>query len=102
MKFRCKKDIELYGFCLAKQNDIVMLDQILESGSVSIKLTEDFVDNLELFEPINQVIMNMKEFEEGSEEIEKEWIVEIKVKTTRSRLRKLEEFIHSELPKFLN
>lgn len=101
MKYKCKQDIILFDLTLAKKGDLVEKDQVLECGSVYIKLTEDFISNEDLFEQHSLVQVNTKEFQQATEEIEKEWIVEIKVKTSRSNLRKIEEIVQKEISKIL-
>lgn len=101
MKWKCKKDVILFGKKLAEEGDIVSEGQVLGNDSISITIDEDLLSNEELFERVHNIKISSKDYEPQNEDIEKEWIIELKVKTTRKKLRKIEEFIQNEVEKML-
>lgn len=102
MKYRCKKDIVLFEHTLAEKNELVEVGQVLKNGPLSVTIDDEFIANPELFEPfIENLQIKTKEFSTEVEDIEKEWIIEIKIKTTRKNLRKIEEFLNKEITNFL-
>lgn len=102
MKWKCKKDIILFENLLANKGDIVEIGQVLYYGPISLTIDDDFVKNEELFEPVQEnFIIKTKEFQDDEEEVEKEWIIELKLTCSRKNLRKIESFLNSEVSKFL-
>lgn len=102
MKYRCKQDIVLFEHVLAEKNQIVEIGQVLSNGPISVNIDNDFVENTELFETyVDNLSIKTREFSDETEEIEKEWIIELKLTTTRKNLRKIESFLNSEVQKFL-
>ena len=101
MNWKCKKDVMLFGKKLADEGDIVTKGQVLGNDSISITIDEDLLSNGELFEKIQNVKISSRDYEAQTEDIEKEWIIELKITTTRRKLRKIEQFIQAEIEKML-
>jgi hypothetical protein len=101
MKWKCKKDVVLFGKKLAEKDDLIIEGQTLDNGSISITIDQELLSNNDLFEKIEGIQVSSKDFEPSSEDIEKEWIIELKVKTTRKNLRRIEQFIQSEVEKMI-
>jgi hypothetical protein len=102
MKYMCLEDIVLFDNIIAYKYDIVTLNQVLSSGQISVCLDEDFLEkNKSLFRPIENLNIKTKEFNSENEEIVKDWILELKITTSRKKLRQIEQFLNQEVVKFI-
>ena len=106
-KFICKKDIEFLGKNIIKKDTIIEVDKeiLLETDdkSLSMKMTIEEILKNELFEEIKDdyLKMSIKEVSGDEESIVKEWILQLKVTTTRKRLREIEKFLNQNLVDYL-
>jgi len=106
-KFICKKDIEFLGKKIIKKDTIIEVDKeiLLETDdkSLSMKMTIEEILKNELFEEIKDdyLKMSIKEVSGDEESIVKEWILQLKVTTTRKRLREIEKFLNQNLVDYL-
>ncbi len=101
MKWKCKTDVVLFGKVLATAGDIVSEGQTLTNGNIAISIDSEMLSDEEVFEKIQHVSVVTKAFNKASEEEEKEWIVEMKIKTTRSKLRDIELFLQDAIEKMI-
>lgn len=102
-KFLCKSDINLMGKKLASVGDIVEENSILESedGIIKLKLETSYLENKILFNEVNDIKIITKELDQNEEEMIKEWIIQIKVKTSRKNLRDIEDYLNKNLSNLL-
>jgi hypothetical protein len=101
MKWKCKTDVVLFGKVLATAGDIVSEGQTLTNGNITISIDSEMLSDEEVFEKIQHVSVVTKAFNKAAEEEEKEWIVEMKIKTTRSKLRDIELFLQGAIEKMI-
>jgi hypothetical protein len=101
MKWKCKTDVVLFGKILATAGDIVSEGQTLTNGNIAISIDSEMLSDEEVFEKIQHVSVTTKAFNKETEEEEREWIVEMKIKTTRSKLRDIELFLQDSIEKMI-
>ncbi len=101
MKWKCKTDVVLFGKVLATAGDIVSEGQTLTNGNIAISIDSEMLSDEEVFEKIQHVSVTTKAFNKEAEEEEREWIVEMKIKTTRSKLRDIELFLQDAIEKMI-
>jgi hypothetical protein len=102
MKFVCLKDLTLFGKKMVSEGDIVEINQVITNGTISINLDETMLSDSEMFLKLNKAEIITRQYQEETENIEKDWIIELKVKTTRTKLREIEDFLRIEIEKLLN
>jgi len=103
-KFLCRSDFSIVGKTLSKCGDIITEDQNLtsEDGSMAIKMDLVTISNSSCFqEIIDKLDIEIKEADQEEEIIEKDWIIQIKVTTTRKKLRFIEDFLRNNLVEIL-
>ena len=103
-KFICISELTIIGKKLANIDQVVTEGDTLQSDdeSISLKMELDDLINNPIFEEIKpNVEIEIKEVLENEEEITKDWILQIKVNTTRKKLREIEFFIQNNLEKLL-
>jgi hypothetical protein len=105
-KFLCKTDFVIMGKKLALAGDSVNEGDILQSNdnTLSLKMDIDTLLNNASFEEVVEVAMldiKIQELPEEEEDIEKDWVLQIKVTTSRKKLRTIERYIREDLVKLL-
>jgi len=100
-KFLCKTDFVIMGKKLALAGDSVNEGDILQSNdnTLSLKMDIDTLLNNALFEEVVEVVMldiKIQELPEEEEDIEKDWVLQIKVTTSRKKLRTIERYIRED------
>jgi len=94
------------GKKLALAGDSVNEGDILQSNdnTLSLKMDIDTLLNNASFEEVVEVAMldiKIQELPEEEEDIEKDWVLQIKVTTSRKKLRTIERYIREDLVKLL-
>lgn len=105
-KFLCKSDLIIMGKKLASSGDSVNEGDTLQSSdkTLSLKMDIDTLLNNTSFEEVVDVAMldiKIQELPEQEEDIEKDWMLQIKVTTSRKKLRTIERYIREDLVKLL-
>jgi hypothetical protein len=103
-KFLCNEDFVVIGKKLASKGDYVNEGDILQSedGSISLKMELDDLVSSPIFnEVIDRMEIQVKEVNQDDEELVKDWILQIKVNTSRKKLRDIEDFIRQNLVRYL-
>lgn len=105
-KFLCKTDFVIMGKKLALSGDSVNEGDTLQSNdnTLSLKMDIDTLLNNTSFEEVVEVAMldiKIQELPEEEEDIEKDWMLQIKVTTSRKKLRTIERYIREDLVKLL-
>jgi len=97
-KFICKSDIIIMGKKIASQGDTLEEGQLLKSDdeALVIKLDLNYLSG-EQFEEITKFDFNVKEVDISEENIEKDWIIQLKITTSRKKLREIESFLKENL-----
>ena len=100
-KFLCKTDFVIMGKKLALAGDSVNEGDILQSNdnTLSLKMDIDTLLNNASFEEVVEVAMldiKIQELPEEEEDIEKDWVLQIKVTTSRKKLRTIERYIRED------
>ena len=102
-KFICKKDFSIMNNLLIETGEFFNI----ESDKIFYTLNKDFSikmninqirNNEEFFNEIKEVEISSKEDEIENEDI-KDYIIQVKVKTTRKKLSEIENFLKSEIEK---
>lgn len=94
------------GKKLASSGDSVNEGDILQSSdkTLSLKMDIDTLLNNTSFEEVVDIAMldiKIQELPEQEEDIEKDWMLQIKVTTSRRKLRTIEKYIREDLAKLL-
>lgn len=105
-KFLCKSDLIIMGKKLASSGDSVNEGDTIQSSdkTLSLKMDIDTLLNNTSFEEVVDVAMldiKIQELPEEEEDIEKDWMLQIKVTTSRRKLRTIERYIREDLAKLL-
>ena len=103
-KFLCNTDFVVIGKKLANKGDILEEGSILKSedGSLSFKMEIDDFCNSPMFnEIIDKMEINVKEVNEDDENLVKDWILQVKVNTSRKKLRDMETFLRENLVNYI-
>lgn len=105
-KFLCKSDVIIMGKKLASSGDLVNEGDTLQSSdkSISLKMDIESLLNNDSFEEVVDVsILDIKiqELPEEEENVEKDWMLQIKITTSRKKLRVIERYIREDLAKLL-
>lgn len=96
MKYFCREDVTSVGVVLAHKGDLVEAGQRLESGGISVTLDESMLRNSGMFDVVPDTLsVTTRESDPASEEETRDWVIELRLSTTRSRLRDIEDFIRS-------
>lgn len=105
--FECKKDILLYNKPLLKKGERISLESEykLSDESKSIQITlrlEDILNDDNFIEIIEKNLsFSLREVDIDNEDQERDWRLQLDLKTTRKKLRDIENFIRNEIPKLL-
>ena len=88
---------------LLKKGDIVEEGTTISSSDNGIRLELDskILDDKNLFEEILNFEMVVKEVDEIEEEQERDWILQLKFKCSRKKLREVETFLKQNFEKIL-
>ena len=103
-KFVCKTELTILGKKLSDVGRIVTEGDTLQSDddSISLKMElDDLINNPSFTEIKPSVEIDVKEVMEDEEELTKDWILQIKVNTSRKKLREIEFFIKENLENLL-
>lgn len=103
-KFLCNSDFTIMGKILAHVGDEVIEDSTLKSedGSLSIKMDIDLIKSNSCFsEIIEPLDIEIKEVPSEEEDMEKDWILQLKITTSRRKIRQIETFIRENLVKLI-
>jgi hypothetical protein len=102
-RYVCKNDINFMGKKLASVGDIVEEGSTLTSDdeTITLKLDNIFLEkSTNLFEIISDINIEIKEVE-NDEDFVKDWIIQMKVNTSRRKLRLIEDFLRANIDKML-
>ena len=100
-KYVCKDDIIFMGKKLASVGDIVEEGTVLSSDNeyITLKLESPFIENIHLFQELKDLDLEIKEVDQSDEDLVKDWIIQMKVNTSRRKLREIEDFLKKECRK---
>jgi len=108
VKYTCTEQVSSMGIVLIAEGQVVESGQRIQSGGLAVELTQEVIgswsktDGEPLFRPMPEPItISSRPHEAMGEEEPRDWIVEMRVTTTRTRLRAIEEFISSRVPDML-
>jgi len=102
MRYACREDLTSMGVVLARRGDIVEPGQVLVADGVSLTLEESALRGSGMFEPVREGLsVSSRESDPSADDEARDWVIEIRVSTTRSRLIKIEDFIRSGVPGLL-
>ena len=100
MKYTCLQDVTSFGEVMIPSGAVVEAGQRFTVSDVTVELSDFLLKDERFFEPL-RVSVGSRAHNAESENDERDWIVEVKVRTTRSKLRAIEEFLSEELPGML-
>jgi hypothetical protein len=100
MKYLCLEDVMSFGVVMIPKGAIVEAGQKFNASGLTLELSEFLLMDNPMFEPI-QMSVTTREHSDDTEQIERDWIIEVKVRTNRSKLRAIEEFLSDNLPGML-
>lgn len=100
MKYTCLQDVTSFGEVMIPSGSVVEAGQRFTVSGVTLELSDLLLKDKRFFEP-KGVSVGSRAHTAESENEERDWIVEVKVRTTRAKLRAIEEFLSDELPKML-
>ena len=98
-KFLCKSDIIIMGHKMIKSGDIISVGDSVKSedGSLSIIMDINKLMDKNSFEEISNIELDIVESSEDEELIIKDWILQLKLKTSRKKLRVIEDFLRDNI-----
>lgn len=102
-KYVCKNDIIFMGTKLASVGDIVEEGSILKADNdfITLRLEPPFIENVHLFQELKDLDLEIKEAGQSDEDLVKDWVIQMKVNTSRRKLREIEDFLRKNVEKFL-
>ena len=103
-RYICNDDVIILKKKLATSGAVIEIGDELKSecGSIKFKFDEDFISNFsDLFSPIPDINIESKELSESDESQIKDWIIQLKITTSRKKLRQIENFIKLNIEKLL-
>jgi len=101
-RFTCISDISIMNSIIIKKGDVVEEGTTIDSiDGISLKLDSKILDDKNLFEEILNFEMLVKEADEIEEEQERDWILQLKFKCSRKKLREVEIFLKQNFEKLL-
>jgi hypothetical protein len=100
MKYLCLEDVTSFGVVMIPKGAVVEAGQRFTESGLTLELSELLLRDNPMFEPV-QMSVSSREHSEVADQEERDWIVEVKVRTTRSRLRAIEHFLSEKLPGML-
>lgn len=100
--FICNSDLIVMDKLLVKKGDIVSSGDIVECDYIKLKLELDYLNKSELFKEVVSSKIDIEIVESPDDEnIDKDWVLQIKLTTSRSKLRTIESFLNDNLVKLL-
>jgi len=102
-RFTCISDISIMNSIIIKKGDVVEEGATISSSDngISLKLDSKILDDKNLFEEILKIEIDVKLLDEVEEEQERDWILQLKLKCSRKKLREVEIFLKQNLEKLL-
>lgn len=98
-KFICVSDFSVMGKILSRPGDIVKEGDTLKSDDLSMIFRLDMnalkTESFKLLPDIVDVKIN--EVSSLNDDVEKEWVIQIKFKTTKRKLNNIESFLRENL-----
>lgn len=100
MKYTCIVDVTSFDEVVIPKGTVVEAGQTFTASHLTLELSELNLQNTKLFAPLHMAVSS-REHSDDADQVERDWIVEVKVRTTRARLRAIEEFLSERLPDML-
>ena len=102
-KFLCVSDFSVMGKILAKPGDILKEGDTVKSEDLSIifKMDTDALKTASFRELPDTIDVKINEISPLNDDVEKEWVIQMKFKTTKRNLNKIESFLRDNLENML-
>lgn len=105
--FQCIDDVSFMGKVLLKKGErIIPTDDVYIIGdpdkTTPLRMTLEEVLNHPVFKEINAIIdISSKEILQSEEDIIKNWTLQLTVKTSRKKLREIEDFLREQISRII-
>jgi len=100
MKYTCLEDVTSFGVVMIKKGTVVQSGERFSASGITLELSDYLLKDNMLFAPL-QMSVSSREHSEDADQAERDWVLEVKVRTTRAKLRAIEDFLSGTLPGML-